>query len=69
MLLKNEYGDVDVDSKLVERAQRSKNADGKGGSAVAGVAEITNGCMCCTLVGQIQTALLEIRGEWKFLSR
>lgn len=51
MLLKNEYGDVEVDSLLAQQ------------SSIAGVSEILNGCMCCTLVGQIQTAMLEIRDK------
>ncbi|KAI5453320.1 hypothetical protein NCC49_005800 [Naganishia albida] len=49
VLLKNEYGDVEVDSLLAQQ------------SSIAGVSEILNGCMCCTLVGQIETALLEIK--------
>ncbi|KAF8962703.1 hypothetical protein BDZ97DRAFT_1823586, partial [Flammula alnicola] len=50
VLLKNEFGDVQVDSKLAQQ------------SSLLAVSEILNGCMCCVLVGQMQTALLEIRG-------
>jgi hypothetical protein len=28
------------------------------------VREITNGCVCCVLVGQMRTALLEIKGTF-----
>ncbi|CDO76504.1 hypothetical protein BN946_scf184361.g3 [Trametes cinnabarina] len=49
VLLKNEFGDVEVDSKLARQ------------SSLAAVSEILNGCMCCVLVGQMKTALLEIR--------
>lgn len=52
VLLKNEFGDIEVDSKLAQQ------------SSLAGVSEILNGCMCCVLVGQMQTALLEIRDKF-----
>ncbi|CAK5268577.1 unnamed protein product [Mycena citricolor] len=52
VLLKNEFGDVEVDSKLAEQ------------SSLTAVSEILNGCMCCVLVGQMQTALLEIREKF-----
>ncbi|KAJ3514532.1 hypothetical protein NLJ89_g2320 [Agrocybe chaxingu] len=52
VLLKNEFGDVEVDSKLAQN------------SSLAAVSEILNGCMCCVLVGQMQTALLEIRDNY-----
>lgn len=48
-LLKNEFGDVAVDSRLVSA------------SAVAGVRELLNGCICCNLVGQLGDALRELR--------
>ncbi|KAF7424353.1 hypothetical protein PC9H_009660 [Pleurotus ostreatus] len=51
VLLKNEFGDIEVDSKLAEQ------------SSLTAVSEILNGCMCCVLVGQMQNALLEIRGS------
>ncbi|KAG7450941.1 cobW-domain-containing protein [Guyanagaster necrorhizus] len=51
VLLKNEFGDVEVDSKLAAQ------------SSLTAVSEILNGCMCCVLVGQMQNALLEIKGE------
>ncbi|TFL03145.1 CobW/HypB/UreG, nucleotide-binding domain-containing protein [Pterulicium gracile] len=51
-LLKNEFGDVEVDSKLA------------GQSSLTAVSEILNGCMCCVLVGQMKTALLEIKDKY-----
>lgn len=51
VLLKNEFGDVEVDSKLAQE------------SSLTAVSEILNGCMCCVLVGQMQNALIEIRGK------
>jgi len=48
VLLKNEFGDVEVDSQLAKQ------------SSLASVSEILNGCMCCVLVGQMKNALLEI---------
>ncbi|EFX04495.1 vitamin b12 biosynthesis cobw-like protein [Grosmannia clavigera kw1407] len=47
-LLKNEFGDLAVDSQLA--------ASG----AVAGVRELLNGCICCNLVGQLGDALAEL---------
>jgi len=53
VLLKNEFGDVEVDSQLAKQ------------SSLAAVSEILNGCMCCILVGQMKTALLEIRDKYR----
>lgn len=44
-LLKNEFGDVAVDSQLAAS------------SAISGVQELLNGCICCNLVGQLSDAL------------
>ncbi|CAI6341858.1 unnamed protein product [Periconia digitata] len=44
-LLKNEFGDVAVDSQLATS------------SAISGVQELLNGCICCNLVGQLSDAL------------
>ncbi|GAB1314951.1 hypothetical protein MFIFM68171_05161 [Madurella fahalii] len=49
-LLKNEFGDVAIDSQLASS------------SAIAGVTELLNGCICCNLVGQLGPALAELRG-------
>ncbi|KAL5121985.1 hypothetical protein ACEQ8H_000201 [Pleosporales sp. CAS-2024a] len=44
-LLKNEYGDIAVDSQLAAS------------SSISGVQELLNGCICCNLVGQLSDAL------------
>ncbi|KAF2178569.1 cobalamin synthesis protein/P47K:Cobalamin synthesis protein-like protein/P47K [Zopfia rhizophila CBS 207.26] len=44
-LLKNEFGDVAIDSQLASA------------SAISGVQELLNGCICCNLVGQLSDAL------------
>lgn len=44
-LLKNEYGDLAIDSALASS------------SAISGVQELLNGCICCNLVGQLSDAL------------
>ncbi|WVR04865.1 hypothetical protein IAU60_001877 [Kwoniella sp. DSM 27419] len=49
VLLKNEYGDVEVDSLLASQ------------SNITGVSEILNGCLCCTMVGLVENALIEIK--------
>jgi G3E family GTPase len=47
-LLKNEFGDLAVDSQLASS------------SSISGVQELLNGCICCNLVGQLSTALTEL---------
>ncbi|KAJ0323245.1 hypothetical protein Brms1b_001637 [Colletotrichum noveboracense] len=47
-LLKNEFGDLAVDSQLASS------------NAISGVQELLNGCICCNLVGQLSTALKEL---------
>jgi G3E family GTPase len=47
-LLKNEFGDVAVDSQLAST------------NAISGVREMLNGCICCNLVGQLGDALAEL---------
>jgi G3E family GTPase len=48
-LLKNEFGDVAVDSQLA------------GSASISGVRELLNGCICCNLVGQLSDALFQLR--------
>jgi G3E family GTPase len=50
-LLKNEFGDLAVDSQLASS------------QAISGVKELLNGCICCNLVGQLSDALLTLRSE------
>ncbi|KAI8816282.1 cobW-domain-containing protein [Fimicolochytrium jonesii] len=52
VLLKNEFGDVKVDSELAREGDKRGNLR---------VTEMLNGCMCCVLVGQMKNALEEIR--------
>jgi G3E family GTPase len=47
-LLKNEFGDVAIDSQLASS------------SSISGVQEMLNGCICCNLVGQLGPALTEL---------
>lgn len=49
VILKNEFGDSKADSHLL----RSYN-----------VTEMINGCLCCVLVGQIKTALLDLKEKY-----
>ncbi|KAL4878435.1 CobW/HypB/UreG, nucleotide-binding domain-containing protein [Aspergillus karnatakaensis] len=48
-LLKNEFGDLAIDSQLAST------------SSISGVRELLNGCICCNLVGQLSEALEELR--------
>ncbi|RAH51340.1 GTP-binding protein [Aspergillus brunneoviolaceus CBS 621.78] len=50
-LLKNEFGDVAVDSQLAST------------QSISGVRELLNGCICCNLVGQLSDALEQLRTE------
>ncbi|KAL3474657.1 CobW/HypB/UreG, nucleotide-binding domain-containing protein [Aspergillus californicus] len=50
-LLKNEFGDVAIDSQLAST------------SAISGVQELLNGCICCNLVGQLSDALTTLQTE------
>ncbi|KAJ5256686.1 CobW domain protein [Penicillium angulare] len=50
-LLKNEFGDVAVDSQLATT------------QSISGVRELLNGCICCNLVGQLSDALSQLRHE------
>lgn len=50
-LLKNEFGDLAIDSQLA--SERS----------ISGVRELLNGCICCNLVGQLGDALAQLRTE------
>lgn len=56
-LLKNEFGDVAIDSQLANS------------SAISGVREMLNGCICCNLVGQLGPALEELRESIPDLDR
>ncbi|KAJ3273768.1 hypothetical protein HDV01_003895 [Terramyces sp. JEL0728] len=47
VVLKNEFGDVKVDSELMNSSVQ--------------VTEMMNGCLCCVLVGQMKNAILEIK--------
>lgn len=52
-LLKNEFGDVAIDSQLASS------------SSISGVKELLNGCICCNLVGQLGDALETLRNDVK----
>ena len=72
MLLKNEYGDVEGESR-VPRAQGPTGGFGVDlavdsllaeQSNITGVSEILNGCLCCTMVGLVDNAMLEIKEKY-----
>jgi len=50
-LLKNEFGDLAIDTQLASS------------SSISGVRELLNGCICCNLVGQLGDALEALRSE------
>ncbi|TPX34969.1 hypothetical protein SeMB42_g04430 [Synchytrium endobioticum] len=54
VILKNEFGDLAVDSQI---AQASSNN--------VKVTEMLNGCFCCVLVGKMKNGLIDIRDQFK----
>ena len=52
-LIKNEFGDVAIDSQLATS------------QSISGVRELLNGCICCNLVGSLADALATLRAEQK----
>ncbi|KAK9466509.1 CobW/HypB/UreG, nucleotide-binding domain-containing protein [Lipomyces arxii] len=53
-ILKNEYGDVKIDSALATETNGN----------LAGVTEMLNGCLCCVLTGQMRAAVVEIQEKY-----
>ncbi|KAJ1916266.1 hypothetical protein H4219_003886 [Mycoemilia scoparia] len=51
VMLKNEFGDAEADSALMRESHIQ-------------VQEMTNGCLCCVLVGQMRSALLELKEKY-----
>ncbi|KAJ2787501.1 hypothetical protein GGI15_000688, partial [Coemansia interrupta] len=51
VLLKNEFGDAETDSALARESHIQ-------------IAEMTNGCLCCVLVGQMKRALEELKEKY-----
>ncbi|KAK2766706.1 hypothetical protein FQN54_006019 [Arachnomyces sp. PD_36] len=76
-LLKNEFGDLAIDSQLTSQISSSlentntttTNNNGNAGndkpSPISGVRELLNGCICCNLVGQLGDALRELQRDVK----
>ena len=74
-VLKNEFGDNEIDSKLFDLAlqdqsvpeheepsEKQKNAPSeKQNKSAFAVKEMLNGCLCCVLIGQMKAALLELK--------
>lgn len=56
-LLKNEFGDVAIDSQLAST------------NAISGVREMLGGCICCNLVGDLGSALAELKESIPGLDR
>lgn len=52
-LLKNEFGEVATDSLLTSS------------QSISGVQELLNGCICCNLVGQLSSALVDLARDYK----
>lgn len=59
-IIKNEFGDIQVDSKLF---QQSINSDIPNVGSNLIVQEMLNGCLCCVLVGQLKNAILDLKSK------
>lgn len=61
-VIKNEYGDLQVDSQLLNFTSESDgySATNSSKKPLSGVEEIINGCLCCTLVGRLSDAIIEV---------
>ncbi len=57
-VLVNDMGTINVDAELIE--------DGTELSADDGVAELSNGCICCELQGDLRTEVSRLAREWEF---
>ncbi len=57
-VLVNDMGEVNVDADLIE-----SRSELSGGSEIT---ELSNGCICCGLQGELDAALLELDGESSF---
>lgn len=51
-IIMNEFGDIGIDGKIL----KGKNAD---------VVELSGGCVCCSLTGELENAISEITGKYK----
>jgi G3E family GTPase len=49
-VIENEFGPVNIDSELL-------------GKQSARVVELTNGCLCCTVLGELASGLLELKAQ------
>lgn len=49
-VIENEFGPVNIDGELL-------------GKQSARVVELTNGCLCCTVLGELATGLLELKAQ------
>ena len=54
VILKNEFGDVAVDSQIAQASHSNIK-----------VQEMLNGCFCCVLVGKMKNGLLDIRNQFQ----
>jgi hypothetical protein len=52
----NDFAELNIDAELVAREDNGASGAGASGSAAAsGVVALTNGCLCCTLGGELET--------------
>ena len=55
-VIENEFGEIDIDSELVARAE-SLDAAAQGSSGAAAITVLSNGCLCCSVRGDLILAL------------
>mmetsp|Transcript_51198 Transcript_51198/g.111564 ORF Transcript_51198/g.111564 Transcript_51198/m.111564 type:complete len:456 (+) Transcript_51198:49-1416(+) len=65
-IIENEFGDVGVDEKLISTAAAGKSEDGQGVTRInEEVIEVMNGCICCTVRGDLVEALKRMHDKVK----
>ena len=65
-IIENEFGDVGVDEKLISTAAANKSEDGPGVTRIdEEVIEVMNGCICCTVRGDLVEALKRMHDKVK----
>ena len=65
-IIENEFGDVGVDEKLISTAAAGKSEDAAGVTRInEEVIEVMNGCICCTVRGDLVEALKRMHDKVK----
>ena len=59
----NDFAELNIDAELVARDDNGVMPGSGAGKNVRGVVELTNGCLCCTLGGELETEVWRMLDE------